>query len=45
VDRIGAWRTHAGVDGVSHYTDVYVRQDGDWKVVSAQVTHARLPAP
>jgi ketosteroid isomerase-like protein len=40
---IGSWRTHAGVSGSSHYTDVYVRRGEDWKVVSAQIT--RPPAP
>lgn len=39
---IGSWRTHAGVSGISHYTDVYVRRGEDWKVVSAQIT--RPPA-
>jgi ketosteroid isomerase-like protein len=35
---IGSWRTHSGTPGVSHYTDVWVRSGGDWKVVSAQIT-------
>ena len=35
---IGSWRTHAGVSGLSHYTDVYVRSGANWKVVSAQIT-------
>jgi ketosteroid isomerase-like protein len=39
---IGSWRTRAGVNGISHYTDVYVRRGEDWKVVSAQIT--RPPA-
>jgi len=39
---IGSWRTHAGVSGISHYTDVYVRRGEDWKVVSAQIS--RPPA-
>jgi hypothetical protein len=29
-----------GSTGQSRYTDVYARQGGDWKAVSAQVTHA-----
>jgi ketosteroid isomerase-like protein len=34
----GHWRTHDGEPGVSHYTDVYVRMEDDWRVVSAQIT-------
>jgi ketosteroid isomerase-like protein len=40
---VGAWTTHAGVDGTSHYTDLYVRQGGGWRCVSAQVTHPKPP--
>jgi ketosteroid isomerase-like protein len=29
-----------GTTGTSRYTDVYARVDGDWKAVSAQITHA-----
>ena len=39
---IGSWRTSGGARGASHYTDVYVRDGQDWKVVSAQIT--RPPA-
>jgi ketosteroid isomerase-like protein len=35
---IGSWSTHSGTTGVSHYTDVWVRNGGDWKAVSAQIT-------
>ncbi len=35
---IGSWRTAAGVNGISHYTDVYVRTGRGWKAVSAQIT-------
>lgn len=38
VRAIGSWRTHAGATGTSHYTDVYVKIDGTWKAVSAQIT-------
>jgi hypothetical protein len=38
VRAIGSWRTHAGVTGTSHYTDVYAKIDGVWKAVSAQIT-------
>jgi ketosteroid isomerase-like protein len=34
----GRWRTKDGTPGMSRYTDVYVRTDGDWYVVSAQIT-------
>ncbi len=30
-----------GVNGTSHYTDVYLRMDHEWKVVSAQSTRAK----
>lgn len=38
VRAIGSWRTHAGVAGTSHYTDVYVKIDDEWRTVSAQIT-------
>lgn len=34
----GLWTAKDGTPGVSRYTDVYVRQGDDWKVVSAQIT-------
>lgn len=43
VRAIGSWRTHAGVTGTSHYTDVYVKIDGEWRVVSAQITRPSQP--
>jgi ketosteroid isomerase-like protein len=40
---VGAWTAKDGATGTSHYTDVYVRTAGCWRVVSAQVT--RPPTP
>jgi ketosteroid isomerase-like protein len=34
----GFWTAKNGMWGTSRYTDVYLRTDGDWKVVSAQIT-------
>ena len=34
----GRWVAKDGTRGTSRYTDVYVRVDDDWRVVSAQVT-------
>ena len=34
----GFWTEKSGMWGTSRYTDVYVRTEGDWKVVSAQIT-------
>jgi len=38
VRALGVWTTKSGTPGTSRYVDVYVRSDGDWKVVSAQIT-------
>ena len=38
VRALGIWSTKAGTPGTSRYVDVYVRTNGDWKVVSAQIT-------
>lgn len=37
---IGAWESKAGQRGVTHYTDVWVRDTGnaEWRCVSAQLT-------
>jgi ketosteroid isomerase-like protein len=41
----GVWTREDGKMGMSRYTDVYVRQNGGWKTVSAQITRtARLGA-
>jgi ketosteroid isomerase-like protein len=29
-----------GTSGQSRYTDVYAKHDGEWKTISAQITHA-----
>jgi len=34
----GQWLTKDGTPGVSRYTDVYMRMNDDWRVVSAQIT-------
>lgn len=34
----GRWVSKLGTRGMSRYTDIYVRIDNDWRVVSAQVT-------
>jgi hypothetical protein len=38
VQALGVFKRPDGVIGRNRYTDVYVRDDGTWKVVSAQVT-------
>jgi hypothetical protein len=38
VQALGVFKRADGVIGRNRYTDVYVRDDGNWKVVSAQVT-------
>ena len=41
VQATGRFTRPDGSQGVSRYTDIYVRMNGEWKVVSAQIT----PAP
>ncbi len=41
VQATGRFTRPDGSPGVSRYTDIYVRMNGEWKVVSAQIT----PAP
>ena len=38
VRALGCWTMQDGTEGRSRYVDVYVRRDGVWKVVSAQIT-------
>ncbi len=38
----GFWTTKNGMWGTSRYTDVYVWTEGEWKVVSAQITRLTL---
>ena len=38
VRALGSWTAEDGTAGRSRYVDVYVRRDGVWKVVSAQIT-------
>jgi hypothetical protein len=40
----GSWLTKHGTPGISRYVDIYVRQDNEWKVVSAQITRPQPPA-
>jgi len=41
VQATGVWKAKNGSPGISRYTDIYVRADGDWRVVSAQITRPR----
>lgn len=41
----GAWTAKDGTPGLSRYTDVYVRSDDEWRVVSAQITRPAAHAP
>ena len=41
----GVWTREDGSMGMSRYTDVYVRQNGDWKTVSAQITRTSRLGP
>jgi len=36
----GLWTSKSGSMGLSRYLDVYVKQHGEWKTVSAQITRA-----
>lgn len=38
----GFWKGHDGTDGMSRYTDIYVKNEQGWKVVSAQITRGAL---
>ena len=41
----GVWTRADGSMGMSRYTDVYVRQNGAWKTVSAQITRSSRMGP
>jgi ketosteroid isomerase-like protein len=42
----GIWMREDGSMGMSRYTDVYVRRNGEWKVVPAQITRtSRMGRP
>lgn len=42
----GIWIRENGSMGMSRYTDVYLKQNGEWKVVSAQMTRtSRMGRP
>lgn len=41
----GVWTREDGKMGMSRYTDVYVRQNGEWKTVSAQITRPSRMGP
>jgi ketosteroid isomerase-like protein len=34
----GSWTAKDGTPGMSRYVDIYVRANGDWRAVSAQIT-------
>ena len=38
VTALGTWRRSDGSTGQTRYIDAYVKANGDWKVVSAQLT-------
>jgi len=44
VQATGLFTRIDGTPGMCRYTDVYVRTGNDWKVVSAQITRARVQA-
>jgi hypothetical protein len=37
----GVWNTSDGTRGISRYIDVYVKTDGEWRTVSAQITRTK----
>ena len=41
----GVWTREDGKMGMSRYIDVYVRQNGGWKTVSAQITRTVRSGP
>lgn len=41
VQAIGVWTTDNGSRGRSHYTDIYLKGGGEWKVVAAQITRSQ----
>jgi hypothetical protein len=41
----GVWTRADGSMGMSRYTDVYVRDNGRWKTVSAQITRSTRTGP
>jgi ketosteroid isomerase-like protein len=41
----GLWTGRNGFQGLSRYTDVYVRTENGWKATSAQITRAAAPEP
>ena len=41
----GLWTGRNGLQGLSRYTDVYVKTDTGWKTVSAQITRALRTEP
>ena|SRR5215510_15760547 len=41
----GLWTSKGGSVGLSRYLDVYVKQHGEWKTVSAQITRATRVGP
>jgi|SRR5215510_3513732 len=41
----GVWRRKDGTIGLSRYIDVWIKQHGEWKTVSAQITRTAHRAP
>src|SRR5438309_312845 len=44
VQATGAWTMADGRKGLSRYIDIYVKDLGDWRVVSAQITRTSVNA-
>jgi ketosteroid isomerase-like protein len=41
----GLWIGRNGYQGLSRYTDVYVKTEDGWRAISAQITRAAAPEP
>jgi ketosteroid isomerase-like protein len=41
----GLWTSKGGSKGLSRYLDVYLKQQGEWKTVSAQITRTARVGP
>ena len=45
VQATGLWTRRDGSKGMSRYIDVHIRQKGEWKTVSAQITRRASIGP
>src|SRR5262245_6833786 len=41
----GLWTGRNGFQGLSRYTDIYLKTANGWKAISAQITRAAAPEP